>query len=206
MTNLPQERPLVFNLSTPPSSTRRKITDENFTSLPRTKRTNEISLEENRGGEWRSVERNKSRSSRSVGHFVDETCRNHDSSSPFTNCKGAANMRDWNFAKQPHERSFCERVPPPVKETFGQEFKKETCRSEPPRCATRYEKHGAERFERSWILERDEKHDAETGALGTGSIICHWTWTDRFSINSKHRRRNNPIFVHNDQRIATLAR
>lgn len=145
MTNLPQERPLVFNLSTPPSSTRRKITDENFTSLPRTKRTNEISLGENRGGEWRSVERNKSRSSRSVGHFVDETCRNHDSSSPFTNCKGAANMRDWNFAKQPHERSFCERVPPPVKETFGQEFKKETCRSEPPRCATRYEKHGAER-------------------------------------------------------------
>lgn len=65
-------------------------------------------------------------------------------------------------------------------------------------------------FERSWILERDEKHDAETGALGTGSIICHWTWTDgytdRFSINSKHRRRNNPIFVHNDERIATLAR
>lgn len=40
------------------------------------------------------------------------------------------------------------------KETFGQEFKKETCRSE-PRCATRYEKHGAERVRE--ILERKKE-------------------------------------------------
>lgn len=68
---------------------------------------------------------------------------------------------------------------PPVKETFGQQFKKETCRSD--RCATRYEKHGADRVRE--ILERDTlRHGCSP--LGTGSIICHWTsidgCTDRF--------------------------
>lgn len=59
---------------------------------------------------WKRIEEAEESGDRSLEHFVDETWRNHDTSSPFTNCKGAANMRGWNFAKQPLERSFCERV------------------------------------------------------------------------------------------------
>lgn len=62
------------------------------------------------------------------------------------------------------------------KETFGQEFKKETCRSE-PRCATRYEKHGAERV-REIIERKRERRETGVPSLGTGSIRrC----ADRFS-------------------------
>lgn len=60
---------------------------------------------------WKRIEEAEESGDRLLEHFVDETWRNHDTSSPFTNCKGAANMRGWNFAKQPLERSFCERVP-----------------------------------------------------------------------------------------------
>lgn len=136
----------------------------------------------------RKVERNKSRSSsRPLGHFVDETCRNHDTSSPFTNCKGAANMRGWNFAKQPHERSFCESVrggppppPPPVrrKKPSAEEFKKETCRSEQqPRCVTKNTaRTGFERSSRE-RLERNTTPLLEQEAL----LFAVWTSTVRFT-------------------------
>lgn len=82
------------------------------------------------------------------------------------------------------------------KETFGQEFKKETCRSE-PRCATRYEKHGAERVRE--ILERKREGNF-CSPLGTGSIgaVGSNGCADRFSPNP-------PFFVHGDERIATLS-
>lgn len=80
------------------------------------------------------------------------------------------------------------------KETFGQEFKKETCRSE-PRCATRYEKHGAERVRE--ILER-KRERRETGVPLLEQALFAVARTD--FLNSKTP--NPPFFVHGDERIS----
>lgn len=114
--NEPQERSILFNLSTFNSAknNRREFYLEIERDSP--PGTNEISFKKRIEAESGDRSKGMNPGPRSLGHFVDETCRNHDTSSPFTNCKGAANMRDWNFAKQPRAseafaKAFAEGLP-----------------------------------------------------------------------------------------------